>query len=238
MTTTRRKKRGLSPVYVVSIGLHLAIGAVLALVPQQKLREVVAIALNEAPEKKPEPPKPKPHPTEAPKVTHAPRAARAPSAAQASAQAAPSAAPVFTDLGLMLDATASGGLAVNVAPQPSHVKAVSGPALEVVKPKIIPLHKPEPECVQLPVKARPLDLARPSYTDDARRAGVQGRIRIELAINEQGEVTNARIIEGLGHGLDEEALAAARRVRFSPAQRCGKPVSTPFVIAMRFVLGS
>jgi protein TonB len=236
---SRRKKRGLSPVYVVSIGLHLAIGAVLALVPQQKLREVVAIALNEAPEKKPDPPKPKPHPpAEAPKPSRASRA-RAPSAAAAQAEAASAsavAAPVFTDLGLTLDATAAGGLAVNMGTQPTQ-KAVA-PTIEVVKPKVIQTHKPEPDCIEPALKPRPLDLARPSYTNEARRARVQGRVRIQLAVNEQGLVTDARILEGLGYGLDEEALAAARRLRFSPATRCSKPVSSPFVIAMRFVLGT
>lgn len=46
----------------------------------------------------------------------------------------------------------------------------------------------------------------------------------------------ARIGAGLGYGLDEAALEAAKRAAFEPATRCGKPVSATFVIAMRFSL--
>jgi protein TonB len=63
-------------------------------------------------------------------------------------------------------------------------------------------------------------------------------VRIELAIDDRGEVTSARIVDGLGYGLDEAALEAARRLRFSPALHCSRPVAAPFVIAMRFVLGT
>jgi protein TonB len=63
-------------------------------------------------------------------------------------------------------------------------------------------------------------------------------VRIELAVNDQGVVTSAKVLDSLGHGLDEAALAAARELRFAPAMHCKKPVSAPFVIAMRFQLGS
>jgi protein TonB len=61
-------------------------------------------------------------------------------------------------------------------------------------------------------------------------------VRAEVLVNESGEVTSVRLLGGLGFGLDEAAMAAARRWRFSPATRCNKPVAAPFVIAMRFVL--
>ena len=33
---------------------------------------------------------------------------------------------------------------------------------------------------------------------------------------------DVRIVQGLGHGLDESAVAAAKRWKFNPATRCGK----------------
>jgi protein TonB len=53
---------------------------------------------------------------------------------------------------------------------------------------------------------------------------------------EQGQVVSARVLEGLGHGLDDAALEAARAAHFEPAMRCGKPTKTTFVIGMRFTL--
>jgi protein TonB len=228
-----RRKKQRSTVYIVSVAAHLAVGAVLALVPQDRLREVVAIALNEAKEdKKPEPPKPPPHAAERP--SRAPgNNVRPAAAAPVAAAAAAADAPVFTDIGIALDSSSSDGIAVNMAPP---VLAAPVAAVEPPKPKVLVAHRAEAACNEEIVKARPLGMVRPSYTESARRARVQGRVRITLDVNEQGEVIAARILQGLGYGLDEAALDAARRLRFSPAQRCSRPVAAPFVIAMRFVL--
>ena len=63
-------------------------------------------------------------------------------------------------------------------------------------------------------------------------------MRIEVQVDERGRVTSARILAGLGHGLDEAALAAARQWTFTPGSRCGKPAASPFTVAMRFAMGS
>jgi periplasmic protein TonB len=234
----RRKKKGLSKIYAVSLAVHLVIGGVLVLIPQQQLRAVVAIALSEAQpkkEKKAAPPKPPERRTEPPPRPAA-RSARPVAAAPTPSAESATQAPTFTDLGLMLDSSASGGLAVNIAPQPKTV--AHAPVAAFVKPKIIAARIREEACSEAVIKARPLELARPAYTDAARRARVQGRVRIQLAVNDRGDVIDARVVEGLGFGLDEAALAAARRLRFSPAMQCKRPVAAPFVIAMRFVLGT
>ncbi len=229
-----RRKKKLSPVYVVSLAAHLAAGSAIALIPQHKLREVVAIALNEPPpkdEKKVEPPKPKPHPAEPPAHHHRHIAHSEPAPAPSSADN-PAA---LDNIGLALDANATGGLAVRIAPPPPPPP----PPVAPPKPKLLVARRPEPECPDdMLHKARPLGVVRPSYTDEARQAHVQGRIRIQLAVNDQGDVTDAHVLAGLGYGLDEAALEAARRLRFAPATRCNRPVAAPFVIAMRFVLGT
>jgi protein TonB len=233
-----RRKKKLSPIFVVSLGAHLAVGAALALIPQERLREVVAIAMNEPPkpEKKPEPPKPPAHPAERPAARPAGRAPRSAPAAEPAPESATQNA-AFTDLGLTLDFSSSDGLAVNIAraaPKPS----AAAPAATVIKPKLLVAKKTESECTEALIKARPLGVVRPSYTDEARRARVEGRVRVQLTVNEQGEVTDAHVLEHLGHGLDEAAIAAAKNLRFAAATQCGRPVTAPFVIAMRFLLGT
>jgi protein TonB len=234
-----RRKRKLSRIYVISLLAHLLVGGALALIPKEKLREVVAIALNEAPPKKEAPPPPPPK--AAPKPSDRPaRSVRAPHTAandapQPSAASAAQASS-FTNLGLTLDSSSSDGLAVPVAakldvPPPK-------PAPVVIKPKLLIAKRTEEQCTESVIKPRPLSLVRPSYTEDARRARIEGRVRIELSVDDRGAVTAARVLDSLGHGLDEAALGAARALRFTPATQCKRPVSAPFVIAMRFVLGS
>src|SRR4051812_35717099 len=227
-----RRKKQRSKVFIVSVAAHLALGAALALIPQEKLHEIVAIALNEAKEeKKPEPPKPPEHKADRP--ARAPGHNVRPVLAAPAEAASPTDIPSFTDIAVALDSSSADGIAVNVAP-----KAVAAPMAAVVpvKPKVLVAHHAEASCSEEIVKARPLAMVRPSYTDSARHARVQGRVRIELMVSETGEVTGVRLLQGLGYGLDEAALAAVRRLRFSAATRCSKPVSAPFVIAMRFVL--
>jgi protein TonB len=112
------------------------------------------------------------------------------------------------------------------------------PAALVAKPKLLVARAAPSACLEPLIKATPLSIVRPSYTDDARRAHIQGRVRVEVSVDEQGMVIGARVIEGLGHGLDEAALAAVKNLHFAAATQCGHAVAAPFVIAMRFQLGS
>src|SRR5437773_7204999 len=219
---------------MVSVGVHLAVGAAIAFIPQEKLREVVAIALNEAPEKKKaEPPKPPEH--------HDERQARAPghnvrpvaAAPEAAAAADAKNAPVFTDIGLALDSSATDGIAVNIAPQ-----AVAPPPEPVLeKPKLLTARVADVEKDEPIQKARILTRVRPSYSEAARHAHIEGVVRLERMVNEDGEIVSARVLQGLGYGLDEAAMSAAKRFRFKPATKSGRSVTAPFVIKMRFVLG-
>jgi TonB family protein len=59
------------------------------------------------------------------------------------------------------------------------------------------------------------------YPDAARAAGVAGRIRIQLTVQPDGTVGEAFVVDGLGHGLDEEALRVIRGARFTNAS--GEP---------------
>ncbi len=228
-----RRKKKVSTVYVISIGAHLAVGAILALVPQQKLRDIVAITLNQAPEKKKVvPPKPPEH--------HEARPVRSPghNYHPALATVAPAAAPgAFADIGIALDSSSEDGVAVNMAPAP----VAPAPVIAVARrerPKILVAHHAAEEdtCSEDIVKARVIGRAAPAYTDQARRAKIEGQIMVELMVDDQGNVTSARVLQGLGYGLDEAAVEAGKRFHFSPATRCGKAVGAPFIIRMRFAL--
>jgi periplasmic protein TonB len=75
-----------------------------------------------------------------------------------------------------------------------------------------------------------------SYSEEARRANVTGDVLMEVVVRADGSVGSARVIRGLGYGLDERATAAVREWRFSPARRLGVPVDVAVEVAMEFNL--
>jgi hypothetical protein len=44
------------------------------------------------------------------------------------------------------------------------------------------------------------------------------------------------VVKGLGHGLDDSALAAAQRIKFHPARRDGQPYDCAALVHMVFEL--
>ena len=88
-------------------------------------------------------------------------------------------------------------------------------------------------------EAKPLQILikpRPDYTDEARRQQIEGEVLLELLFPASGETRVVRLVRGLGHGLDESAMAAARAIRFRPAEQAGVPVDTTAVVHIVFQL--
>jgi protein TonB len=65
---------------------------------------------------------------------------------------------------------------------------------------------------------------RAAYPRGARRAGLEGDVRLELVVSEAGEVVEVRVVQPAGNGFDEAAVRLARRFRFRPATSGGRPV--------------
>lgn len=231
--SSRRSKKS-SKVYAISIGVHLAIGLAIAFIPKEKLKEIIAISMGETNKVKPKPPRPqeKPHETHH-RVASSSRGAT--SHATSNVNAAPAnAAPLFTDIGISMDGATGEGVAVATAP-----KAPPPPKLIDVapaKPKVLAAHVAD--CTEPLVKARPERVVRPQFTTEARTLGIDGSVLVELIIDDHGDVVSAKVTKGLGHGLDESSLDAVKRMHFVPATRCGKPVTAPLVIKMRFSLAT
>jgi TonB family protein len=77
---------------------------------------------------------------------------------------------------------------------------------------------------------------RPSYSDEARRLQIEGEVLVEMLFAASGETRVIRLVRGLGHGLDENALAAAQAIRFRPAQRAGTAVDSAVIVHIVFQL--
>ena len=83
---------------------------------------------------------------------------------------------------------------------------------------------------------RLLEKVEPVYSAAAKQAGVMGVVIVELTINERGTIDDARILKGLGYGLDEATIDAVKQWRFEPGTIDGRPVPVKFNITMNFRL--
>jgi TonB family protein len=88
---------------------------------------------------------------------------------------------------------------------------------------------------------RPVNLisqVRPAYTADAMAAGIEGVVEVQALVDAEGKVAFARVLRSLDavHGLDAEAVRAAKQWRFRPASKDGHPVGTVVTIEMTMTL--
>ena len=74
----------------------------------------------------------------------------------------------------------------------------------------------------------------PGFTEEARKNNVTGTVRLRAILSASGEVSNISIVKGLPDGLTEKAIAAARQIKFRPAQKDGRTVSQYVVLEYNF----
>lgn len=90
------------------------------------------------------------------------------------------------------------------------VPAASPPAPQQARPTIQPLVI--------------LDKPEPVYTAEARARKIEGSVVLGVIFGANGRVDVLRVLQSLGFGLDQAAIAAAQRIRFQPERIDGKPV--------------
>jgi len=80
----------------------------------------------------------------------------------------------------------------------------------------------------------------PVYPIEARRAGIHGVVRLEAIVGADGSVEDVRVVQSLDrvHGLDAEAVRAAREWRFEAGRKDGTPVPVALTIEMTFAISS
>jgi TonB family protein len=76
----------------------------------------------------------------------------------------------------------------------------------------------------------------PVYTDEARSLKLEGEVLLEVQFSATGQLHVNRVVRGLGHGLDEAAIAAANKIRFKPAMRNGQAMDSTAIVHVVFQL--
>ena len=112
----------------------------------------------------------------------------------------------------------------------------------------VKLGTPPPPPSSKPMNATALSAATPPkvtfkpnpvYSPEARAQNVEGDAVVKVIFRANGTMDVIGLVHGLGHGLDEPALDAARGVRFTPAlDAAGRPVDFPTNIIVHFILNN
>lgn len=74
------------------------------------------------------------------------------------------------------------------------------------------------------------------YPESARKEGIEGRVFLKAAIDENGEVFKTEVLKSLSEDCDAAALEAVQKTKWKPAQAGGKPVKVWISLPVMFQL--
>jgi protein TonB len=74
------------------------------------------------------------------------------------------------------------------------------------------------------------------YSDEARRANIEGEVELEIVVRRDGTVGEVKVMRGLRGGLNERAVQAVRQWRFAPGRMKGVPVDVVVQVGVEFRL--
>jgi TonB family protein len=77
------------------------------------------------------------------------------------------------------------------------------------------------------------------YPEQARKAGIQGKVYVAFVVEEDGSISNVRVLRDIGGGCGEEAVRVVKLMpRWNPASQKGKPVKVQVSLPVSFILQS
>jgi protein TonB len=75
------------------------------------------------------------------------------------------------------------------------------------------------------------------YPQMARESGIQGTVYVTFVVEKNGNVTDVRVLRGIGGGCDEEAIRVIKAMpKWNPGKQRGKPVRVQFNMPIKFTL--
>lgn len=94
--------------------------------------------------------------------------------------------------------------------------------------------KPEIETGRTPLKI--LANPRATYTEQARKANISGTVRLLVGFSADSKIKHILVVKSLGYGLDEKCIGAAQQIKFQPATKDGKPISSVKTMEYSFAI--
>ncbi len=83
---------------------------------------------------------------------------------------------------------------------------------------------------------QPVTAIEPDYPDVARQLGLEGTVILELVIETDGHVSHVKVLRSVHPVLDEAAVQAAYKMKFTPAYNKDMPVRCYATWPVRFSL--
>jgi TonB family protein len=65
-------------------------------------------------------------------------------------------------------------------------------------------------------------------------AGVQGDVIVEVTIDEQGNVVQTKLLQGIGYGIEQKVLSVLPRWHFRPASKDGVTVASQHIVYFHY----
>jgi TonB family protein len=84
-------------------------------------------------------------------------------------------------------------------------------------------------------QSRIVSAPRPAYPDVARKAGIEGRVRLQVRLTQDGNIEVQKLLEG-DTVLADAAIAAVKKWRGKPVWMDGKPVDVISTVTFEFHL--
>jgi|SRR5688572_1312389 len=81
-----------------------------------------------------------------------------------------------------------------------------------------------------------LSQIQPEYSDDGRKARIQGTVELLIVVNADGTVKFENVRKSLGYGLDQKAIDAVKRWKFIAGKKDGRAVATYVSVLVNFSL--
>ncbi len=82
----------------------------------------------------------------------------------------------------------------------------------------------------------PLTHDEPEYSEEARKAKFSGVVLLRIVVDASGRVSEAKVVRGIGLGLDEKAIEAVNKWKFRPGTKNGVPVAVVANVEVNFRL--
>jgi len=77
---------------------------------------------------------------------------------------------------------------------------------------------------------------RAVHTEIARTNKIEGTVRLRITFKKDSTIGKIKIINGLPDGLTEQAIEAAKKIRFTPAIKNGKPITVTKTVEYTFTI--
>ena len=74
------------------------------------------------------------------------------------------------------------------------------------------------------------------YPDFAKKAGIEGRVIVQFVVDKEGNVTNPKVVRGVHKMLNEAAVEAVKKQKFTPGKQRGEAVKVQMSLPVTFRL--